>query len=224
MTRISNITLPVQPEDVPGHLLGLSAQSIALANQIKERLPRSDRTVALANFCSYVGGELRQVSVFYPANVPGLAWCARNLFETNLTVRHVLTSDENFRTWLGQTLQDEKDFIEGVLAVSSDQGNQAAEKQLRSRLTKLDEIASRHNLSFSKPFRAEKLAKSLGMHDEYVGLYKLFSKYVHPSSLLVNAWYNQKPESSWLDVFLVKAQIYAGDTIHRVADACELTT
>ena len=200
----------------------LSARCIALANQIKERVARTDRTVALANFCSYIGGELRQASAFYPSNVPGMAWAARNLFEVNLTVRHVLASDDNFRAWLGQTLQDEKEFIEGLLSVSSEQPNHAAESQLRNRLNKLDDMAARHNLDFSKPFRAEKMSKSLGMHDEYVGLYKLFSKYVHPSSLLINAWYGQKPQSVWLDIFLVKAQMYAGDTVQRVANACDL--
>jgi len=62
----------------------------------------------------------------------------------------------------------------------------------------------------------------MGMEDEYIGLYKLFSKYVHPSSLLINGWYSQKPDLSWLDVFLVKAQIYAGDAIYRLSAACGL--
>jgi hypothetical protein len=29
----------------------------------------------------------------------------------------------------------------------------------------------------------------------------------------MNEWYSQKPDVDWLDVFLIKAQIYAGDAI-----------
>mgnify|MGYP001570253067 CR=1 FL=1 len=222
MTRTVDITTPARSEDVPRHLAALSARCTALANQIRERLERTDRTVAFANFCMYVGGELRRLSMFYPANVPGLAWATRNLFEVNLIVRHVLVSDDNLQRWLGQLLQDEKEFIEGILSVSSDQPRNTNHEQLNSRLNGLQDMSRRHDLQFAKPFRTQTIAESLGMSDEYIGLYKLFSKYVHPSSLLVNAWYSQEPDFTWLDLFVVKAQVYAGDTIQRLASACRL--
>jgi Family of unknown function (DUF5677) len=221
MTKIIDMTVPASPKAVPGHLADLSSKCVALANRIRERLPRSDQSIALANFCMYVGGELKQMSRFYPDNVPGLVWCARNLFEVNLIVRYVLASEGNFRTWLGQALQDEKEYIEGALAVA-EQGSEQLQVQLRSRLAELDKLALRHQLDFSKAFRVPSLAKDLGMEAEYTGLYKLFSKYVHPSSLLINGWYSQKPDVAWLDVFLVKAQIYAGDAVSRLSAACGL--
>jgi hypothetical protein len=219
MTRIIDMTAPASPQNVPAHLADLSSKCAALANRITEQIPRSDLSIALANFCKYVGGELTQMSRFYPENVPGLVWATRNIFETNLIIRHVLASDDSFRAWLGQALQDEKDYIEGALAFA-EQGSEEFQSLLRARLTSLNELALKHELDFSKPFRVPSLAKEVGMEDEYIGLYKLFSKYVHPSSLLINRWYSQKPDLSWLDVFLVKAQMYAGDAIYRLSTAC----
>lgn len=211
------------PLEIREHLLNLSGKASALQRRITESLSRSDKTVALSNFCSYISGELRNMSGFYPANTAGLAWSTRNLFETNLTIRHVLLSNDNFLDWLGQALSDEKDFIDGVLSTSGESQNADAKSFLEARLEQLHGMAQRHGLEFSKPFRVQDIAKGLGMLDEYTQTYKLFSKYVHPSSLLVNAWHRQTPEKNWNDIFLVKAQTYAGDSIHRVMEACGFT-
>lgn len=221
MAKITDMTVPAPPQRIPAHLAHLSSKCVALANRIGEKLPRSDRTIALANFSRYVGGELTQMSGFYPANVPGLVWCTRNLFEVNLIVRFVLASDENMRNWLGQVLQDEKEYIEGVLAVA-EQGSGQFQAQLRGRLVELGNLALKHQVDFSKPFRVPTLVKDVGMEEEYTGLYKLFSKYVHPSSLLINAWYSQKPDVEYLNVFIVKAQMYGGSAISQISDACGL--
>lgn len=222
MEKIRDTIFEVDSECVPQHLHSLAARVVALADQIVSRLPRTDKTVAMSNFCNYVAGELRQASNFYPSHVPGLAWCARNLFEANLTVRYVLASELNFRSWLGQCLRDEREFIDGFLAISKDQENVAAKSQLLNRLSELDGIASRHGLEYSRLFRVENMARELGVHDEYVGLYKLFSKYVHPSSLLVNSWYRQDPDQSWKNIFLIKLQLYAGDTTGRIEEIFKL--
>lgn len=217
MKRIRDAIVEMDSGRVPQHLHSLAERVIDLGDQIAGLLPRTDKTIAMSNFCNYVGGELRQASNFYPNHVPGLAWCARNLFETNLTVRHVLASEPNFRSWLGQCLRDERDFIDGFLAISKDREYDVAKAQLLNRRSVLDEIASRHGLEYSKLFRIESLARELGVYDEYVGLYKLLSKYVHPSSLLVNSWYGQDPDPCWKNIFIVKLQLYAGDTTNRVA-------
>jgi hypothetical protein len=90
MTRITGMTAPASPQNVPAHLADLSSKCAALANRITGQIPRSDVSTALANFCKYVGGELTQMSRFYPENVLGLVWATRNIFETfdHSTVTH----------------------------------------------------------------------------------------------------------------------------------------
>ncbi len=212
--------MPRSPLEIRQHLLELSGKSSALGHRITESLIRSNKTTALSNFCSYLSGELQNLSDFYPNKTAGLAWATRNMFEANLTIRYILITDENFTDWLGQALRDEKDFIDGVLSTSEDSQNADAKNILSARLTQLHGMAQRHGLEFSKPFRVQDIAKTLGILDEYTATYKLFSKYVHPSSLLVNAWHKQTPDTMWSDIFLVKAQTYAGDSIARIMDTC----
>lgn len=60
------------------------------------------------------------------------------------------------------------------------------------------------------------------MEDEYLGLYGLFSKYVHPS-----AWLIVKPDKAWAkeitNTFVVRAQTYAMDLAYRGAEGIGLS-
>jgi hypothetical protein len=178
--------------------------------------------LALQNLCLYAARELRHVALFYPADVAGLAWAARNLFELNLIVRHVLSTEENFRSWLGQAIGDEQDFLSAVLAYADYPLDGGSRRAIEQRRLALAGMAERHRLQPAKPFRVQALAAALGEQEEYGALFKLFSKYVHPSSLYINAYAHTPPEISWLNVFLVKAQFYAGDTIGRISQAVGL--
>lgn len=208
----------LDPGAVCEHLHRLSADAESVGACISGAMPRSERSVAFSNFCSYVSGELKQVAGYFPRNTPGLAWSCRNLFEVNLTVRYVLLSEKYFTEWLGQALRDERDFIEGVLTLAGD--DHAEQKSvLHSRHERLGDMAKRYHLEFSRPFQVKEIAKAVGEEAEYVAMFKLFSKYVHPSSLLINSWARKEPELEWINFFLISAQKYAGDTIDRLREA-----
>ncbi len=135
-----------------------------------------------------------------------------------MTVRYVLLSEKNFTEWLGQALRDERDFIDGVLTLA--EANHAEQKSiLLSRHEHLGGMAKRYGLEFSRPFQVKEIAKAVGEEAEYVAMYKLFSKYVHPSSLLINNWARKGPGLEWINIFLISAQRYAGDTIERLRGA-----
>jgi hypothetical protein len=220
--RLRDIVHDVAPERVPAHLRSLAGQADALASRVNELPTRSDRSIALRNFCLYVAAELRRLATMFPADVAGLAWVTRNLFEANLTVRYVIQSEQNLREWLGQSLRDEKDFIEGILAFAEDQPEDRNKGQLRKRLQALSDMAERHGLEFARPYRVDTLARDVGEYEEYIGLFKLLSKYVHPSSLLVNTPAARGHEDEWANLFLIKAQVYAGGICARVTEALGL--
>lgn len=220
--RLRDIVHQVASDQVPTHLQSLADQAQALASRINELPDRSDRSVALRNFCLYAAGELRRLATMYPSDVAGLAWVTRNLFEAKLTVQYIVQSEENLREWLGQSLRDEKDFIEGILAFAEDQPEDMNKSQLRKRLHVLSDMARRHRLEFAKPYRVDALAKAAGEVEEYIGLFKLLSKYVHPTSLLVNTPAARGQEDEWANLFLIKAQVYAGGICGRVTEALGL--
>lgn len=222
MRRLIDIAIPTHPDNVPAHLESLAKRADSLAERVRQLTPQTDRTVALANFCAFGARELRHVAQFYPHDVAGLAWAARNLFESSLIVRYVLSSDDALRSWLGQALNDEKEFIEGVLAQSNPEELPHASNALNTRLKTLQTLAAKYGLEYSKPFRMQRLAEKLGEENEYDSLFKLFSKYVHPSSVYLNKWAHAVPDEAWLDVFLVKSQLYAGYIIRAVSESCGL--
>jgi hypothetical protein len=208
----------LEPSAIGPHLHRLSVYAATVGMRIANTWPRSNRSVAFLNFCNYVSCELKHVADFFPGNTSGLAWSCRNLFETNLTVRYVLISEQNFSSWMGQALRDERDFIEGVLTLAQE-GHAEQRAILRARQEQLDGMAKRYRLEFARPFRISDIAKAVGEEAEYVAMYKLFSKYVHPSSLLINSWAKSEPEMGWTNIFLTSAQKYAGDAIERLREA-----
>jgi hypothetical protein len=208
----------LEPSAVVPHLQKLSAYAAAVGIRIASTQPRSNQSIAFSNFCNYVSGELKQVASFFPSNTPALAWSCRNLFETDLTVRYVLLSEQNFIDWMGQALRDERDFIEGALSLALD-GHAEQTDVLRARREHLNNMATRHGLEFSRPFRVGDVAKAVGEEAEYIAMYKLFSKYVHPSSLLINSWAKTEPAMEWTNIFLTSAQRYAHDAIERLRKA-----
>jgi hypothetical protein len=194
-------------------------QTREVVRRILESNPRNDRGLVFENFGLYAARELDHVANFFLTDVAGLAWATRNLFELNLIVRHVLASEENVRLWLGQSLSDEPDFIEGLLSTSRESDATGPKRVLEDRVRALGAMAERHGLNFAKPFRVRDLAEQMGEIDEYTGLYKLFSKYVHPASLVINSPRYYEATDEWANVFLVKAQFYAGNTIGRISQA-----
>ncbi len=63
------------------------------------------------------------------------------------------------------------------------------------------------------------LAKAVGLESEYKAFFKLYSKYVHPSSWLVNRDPYWVQAWQWRTIFTVSAQLYAADTIERIKTA-----
>lgn len=219
MTRLRDMVREVaSTADVANHLRRLAEMSFGLSEELQRRKDRSNRLIAYANFALYVSGELKRAAAFYPDDVPGLAWAARNLFEAYLIVKYIDQSDEQLSEWVGQGITDETDFIDGMLfyAEPDDGGSHIAALQMqRGRLL---DMAKRHGLQKVKPFRVADLAKGLGEGDEYVALFKLFSKYVHPSSLYINKWALARPDPTFVEVFHIKAQVYAGQAIKIIQD------
>lgn len=141
MPRIIDIATPRAPGDVPKHLLDLSSKCDDLERRINNEIPRSDRSLVLANFASYISQELHRLSKNYQKDTTAFVWSTRNLFEVDLIIRHVMSSDKNFKDWLGQSLEDERIFINNVLTTSSENSQSENAIRLSDRLKELEGLA-----------------------------------------------------------------------------------
>lgn len=214
-SKIKDIVAHMPDHQVSEHFHKLSGTVAALAREIGVRTERSNASIAYANIANRTATELSRLARLYPSEIEGAAWCARNIFERNLVLRYISRRSENFNRWMGQFAGDEKQIIEGFLTLSAD-SNLPERKVLQDRLDAIKTITTKHNIQTSGPFNIKAIADEEGLSDEYVGLYKLFSKYVHPSSWLVNASSESVQSKEYVNIFLIYAQLHAGDSCTRI--------
>jgi hypothetical protein len=186
--------------------------------RIKTELKRDNRRVILENLIKSSIENLDNLIALKATQTAVFAWATRNLYELNLITRFVLESEEHLNQWLAQIVQDEIEIWEGVPSRADKQAHskEIAEiadhiENLRNKLTKYGLKPSRIPITFQ-------LAKDRGLVEEHIGFYKIYSKFVHPSSILVN-----KPDHINLPVFFsvltMNAQKYAEDTLNRISKA-----
>jgi len=139
-----------------------------------------------------------------------LGWLARNLFETNLIVRHILISSENRIRWLAQALQDEQDIMVGVNLVS-----QMPPPEAEPRWIEIESILARVGVDDRRPLSVKALATAVGQEAEYAALFRIYSKYVHPTSWSINV--PRTHREKWKVVLIIVGHLYASDTMDRLA-------
>jgi Family of unknown function (DUF5677) len=169
-------------------LSGLYAQEALLGrilNTIKASWERNERNLAIFNLGLRTLYECRRLSEQIDSPNEFLAWATRNLHELHFTLQYIVKADENLEHWFGQMPADEKNIIEGFLEVT-DQASGDHAKSLRNRLQILQEACDTHSLKMQRPWRVSDLAQAAGLEREYRAFYKFYSKFVHPTSWLVN--------------------------------------
>jgi hypothetical protein len=213
--RLKDIVQWMPSDKLPTHLRELSKKLHTLVTSITTASPRTNESVVLTNLGRRTAVELERVASFFPSPIEGVAWCTRNLFELNLVVRFVLMDPKNLEAWSGQLAGDEIQIIEGLLTLSNNAKPEHI-ATLKKRLTEVAEICKRHGIDPSKPFQPAELAKIVGLSDDYKALYKLFSKYIHPSAWLVNNPEQNTQSDETLNIFIIHSQLYSGDTYGRL--------
>ena len=215
--KIKGIVQHVSDQQVKQHLGELGATCRQLSREITRKALRSNTSVAYENLVNRTASEIDRLVGYYPTFAEGVAWSARNIFEINLIIRHIGRSAENMNRWLGQLLGDEKQILQGFLTLST-ASDSPEKQQLQGRLVDLDALSARHNIQPSGPFNIKAIAEQEQLVDEYTGLYKLFSKYVHPSSWLINSSAESVNSKEYMNIFVIYSQISSGDSYTRVND------
>lgn len=64
-----------------------------------------------------------------------------------------------------------------------------------------------------------RLAKLVGCEAEYTAMFKFMSKYVHPSSWLINKPVEETQSDTYRNILVIHAQLYAADSYERVREA-----
>lgn len=141
-----------------------------------------------------------------------LAYPCRTLCELNFILRCVLKSPEDANEWIVERGFDEREMLERFIEGKA--GN--AVDVLRARIHTIEEAAKMTGMALKKPLHVSERAKMAGLAEEYRVEYKFYSKLTHPTSLMVNAPWEEIQSSEYQSLLLMNGQKYALDTAERV--------
>jgi hypothetical protein len=115
-----------------------------------------------------------------------VSMCTRNIFELYLILLAVKSSDEHLKSWFGQSHRDAKEVRDGFTKVALKKGLDVS--QLRETQNFEDRALEESPYESEKGFNIRELANEHGYLDDYLAVYKLSSKLIHPTSMKVNSY------------------------------------
>lgn len=184
---------------------------------ISMHVTRTDKSVALANLLDATAKYLSSAALNIEGHISIVALCTRNIYEINLQVRDLILSPSGLQRWLGESVTDKIDLLDGILSIGSASDTSKERQIVLKEIERLRLLRDKYSLPSAKPSPAGQIAKSVGLSEDHKALFKLFSKLVHPSSFLVNDFGNAASKEHYY-ILQIHAQIYAWDTFSRVCE------
>ncbi len=220
--RVKDIVESGSKDDVLKILKQYEDSLIKLASEIRQSKPNDEKHFLLYNLTVCSANQLKGLRLVYDLPTEFYAWIARNLFELNLTVRYILSSPENLVKFGSKRARDEIEMLKGMLKFEEMDEDMA--KTIESRIDRLNQSAEKHKRILKERLSINELLKeSTNMQREYNIFYKLYSKYVHPTSWLVNGPQDVIYSSEIRNTCLVNAQLYAGNIAKLILDETEIS-
>ncbi len=164
----------------------------------------------------YAALQLRMMIDLYDHPIECIAWISRNLFEMNLIIEYSLKFPDKAKDFGLQKGSDEKEILEGVLSLDAG-GSRDNVITLQERISHINNVLKKYGKNDSKHFPVKGMADQVGMEDDYNAFFKLYSKYVHPTSWLIFATEEEKANETYKNTFLIQAQYYSS----RILKICE---
>ncbi len=154
----------------------------------------------------YVATEAEEAPSALRGDIKLFAWRTRNILESFFLLRHCMASSQNAEQFCAQRISDERTILEGFLSLTNESTTDTT--PVRDRIAKANVVLKKFGFTKASPWRIDALADAVGMKDDYVAFYKLYSKYVHPSSWIIVADRDEFDNPQYWEVFLVNAQLY----------------
>ena len=189
--------------------------------------PRIDWTVVLANILYSTRFYVGVASEHRVQPIQITAWCMRGVYELNVRLRYTLESDQNMREWISERATDELELVDAILKIpQADLKSPNTEdwvSELRGRQEHLRRTAEELAPSLPKrPAGMSDLAKRVGMKNEHEVLFKMASKFTHPTSYAVNTEPGEPGIWLYHRYLGLNLQHLAEDTLRRVQSALEV--
>lgn len=111
---------------------------------------------------------------------------SRNIFELYLIMLHVYSDEKALNSWYGQLHKDSKDIKVGFIELLKKRGMDTSEFEELQRFE--DKTLDESDFQSKGGFQIRDLAEKYGYLEDYLFVYKLSSKLIHPTSMKVNIY------------------------------------
>lgn len=215
--RLKDYVVDGSSKELQKNIDKIIKKSKFITRWINQNLERTEKSVLLVNILNSVCDYLEITKLSINQHISVLALSTRSIYELNVRLR-TLSDESEQKKWASEALTDKVQTLEGILSLSSESENLQQRSILQSEISRLKSLAKKYNLPTIKhPASTGNLAKTVTMESEHKGLFKLYSKLVHPSSYLVNDYSNSAALENQ-KILQIHAQLYAHDTVSRICE------
>ncbi|QEC44564.1 DUF5677 domain-containing protein [Pseudobacter ginsenosidimutans] len=195
--------------DLKANLIKIQQQLNEGSSKISISKPDDFLGVTLKNVLNYSSILVNRLLSSLELPIELNAWLTRNLFECYLIAEYITINPEKAKEFVVQKATDEIEIYEGILTLKKYGATEETAKPILDRMEHIRNIVKEHELTESKHWSVGLLATHTGNREEYEAFFKLYSKYVHPSSWLINGKENEYENPTFKAVFLLQGQYYA---------------
>lgn len=176
------------------------------------------RIVALRGLSSYTGMLFDRLIANPSAPIEQIAIYARNLFECYLLVAYLIDDPSKAKEFVSQKAYDELEINEGFLSLTDKDTPELHVKLIKDRMSYITAIMKSAELTPSKYWNIGRLASQTNNRVEYDAFFKLYSKYIHPSSWIVNSAEYDYDNPIFKNIFFSQGQIYTNRIVKLISE------
>lgn len=166
------------------------------------------RVVALRGLSNYTRILFERLISNQNAPIEHIAISARNLFECYLLVAYVVDEPSRAKEFISQKAFEELEINEGFLSLTTKTTSETSIKMIHDKMDYIKKLMKSAELTPSRHWNVSYLASQTNNKIEYDAFFKLYSKYVHPSSWIVNSHNYEYDNIVFKNIFFSQGQIF----------------
>lgn len=187
-------------------------KTIALLNDEVFKLAEKNEIdyllISLRAIANYTGVLFDRLISYQDLPIEYTAISARNLFECYLIAAYIISNPSKGKEFISQKPREELEINEGFLSLTTKNTSEESIKSIRDRIDYIREIVRVNHLTPSKHWTVSHLARQTNNEQEYKAFFKLYSKYIHPSSWIMNSNRYEYDNPVFKNIFLLQGQHY----------------
>ena len=206
MKKLKHFVKPGTDMDVASNLAKNAIQMRRITKAIPINQVNDLVGFAAQKILQYIAAEAESAQAALRKDIKLFAWRTRNILEGFLLLKHSTSSPKNAEIFVAQRIGDEQTILEGILSLANETSGDAT--LINKRVDTCKAVLAKYGFSKASPWRVDQLADSVGMKEDYAAFYKLYSKYVHPSSWVIIATPEEYDDELYWEAFILNAQLY----------------